>query len=115
MEAKKTKSQTCLPLRSYAQVVSPLQQHGIKRTVSERAGLSPINNCPKRSVRSKVDGQRYNVQQTPPSSMTCVADDENISEESPDSGYKTSSGAVQRRLFPSPNTGQLTPVRPMSR
>ena len=105
------KAQTSLTLRSYAAVVSPLQ-HGVKRSISDRAGLSPIDCCPKRSVHSKADGQRFPVQQTPPNSIMCGSDEESAPEEvTPDYGTKAGCGAVQRRLFPSPNTEHLTPAR----
>lgn len=108
-EVKRLKTQPFIPLRSYAEVVSPLQ-HGVKRSISDRAGLSPIECCPKRSVRHEADGQRFAEQKTPPSSVVSYYTDENVPEETFDSVK-----GVQRRLFPSPNTGQLTPTSPVCR
>ena len=107
-------AQICVSPRSYAQVVSPIQ-HGVKRTVEERAGLSPIDCSPKRSLRTRVSGQKLSVHNTPPG--FCHNGDENDSpgERTPDSCLKASSGVAQRRLFPSPNTGQLTPARHANR
>ena len=93
--------------------MSPIQ-HGVKRTVEERAGLSPIDCSPKRSVRTRMSGQRLNVRDTPPGS--CSNDVENSpGKRTPDSCLKAGSGVAQRRLFSSPNTGQLTPARHANR
>lgn len=98
------------PVPSYAQVVSP-PQLGVKRTTSERIGLSPEDCCPKRSFRFKGESPRDEAEQTPPNTMICC---QNATEnETPDySTHYCNGGVVQRRLFASPKTGQLTPVRP---
>lgn len=100
--------QVGLPL-SYAYAVSP-SQHGIKRTISERVGLSPIECCPKRNARSRVEIYRVDVEHTPSSTMPCSSNEG----ETPDdeiSYSKTNSGAVQRRLFASPKQLPSTKTR----
>lgn len=107
-ETKKAKEFTELPNQglqvghplSYAHVVSP-SQHGIKRTTSERVGLSPIECSPKRNSRSRVEIYRVDVECTPSSTTPCSSNEG----ETPDNEMcygKTNSGAVQRRLFASP-------------
>ena len=98
-ELPKKRLQVGLPL-SYAHAVSP-SQHGIKRTTSERVGLSPIECCPKRNARSRVEMYRVDVEHTPASTMPCSSNED----ETPNNEMcysKTNSGAVQRRLFASP-------------
>lgn len=104
-------STSCSP-PSYAQIASP-PQHGIKRTTSERDCLSPSDYCSKRSAYFRVGDQRSQTEYTPPD--TCFSPENNkLATETPeyDTFSKANSGAVQRRLFASPKTGQLTPTRP---
>jgi hypothetical protein len=104
---------TLIPL-SYAQVVSPLQ-HGVKRTTSEREALSPIECCPKRTVRfCKIEVERSPEELTPVNGDCCSAQES--FEQTPEncSPYsKAHCGRAQRRLFTSPRTGQLTPTSPV--
>lgn len=92
---------TCSPL-SYAEVVGPAQ-HGVKRTASERACLSPIDCCPKRNVRSRVENFKAELDHTPP-----VTTEFSVDENTPESNsiLFTKAGSVQRRLFYSPKSDQ---------
>ncbi len=97
---------------SYAQVVGPEQQ-GMKRTTSERLGLSPVDSCPKRSAFSSR--KRGQLSHTPPSQTLC-SPDQNTPEGTPAEcdTTKGNSGAVQRRLFSSPmadNQARATALR----
>ena len=108
----KNSQDPCSSRPSYAQIVSP-HQHGVKRRSSDRVGLSPGDYCSKRSAYSRNNEQR--VQYTPPAPST-VASSENIgvTNETPEYDMlcgKANDGAVQRRLFGSPNTTQSTPTR----
>jgi len=92
---------------SYAQVVSP-PPHGVKRSTSDRVGLSPVDCCPKRSFRVGVNSLESKLDHTPPSATLYSGVSDN---ETPDSSAlhsKGAKGAIPRRLFTSPSTGQLT-------
>ena len=93
------------PTLSYAQVVSPTQQHGTKRTTSQREALSPIEYCPKRAMCTKLN---TSMERTP---ISCPTD---IKERTPDNfcrAINSGSGRAQRRLFDgSPESNSVSPL-----